>query len=90
MTEDNGANEKIENMIRHLHTDLENMRRDMIMLMHKVDGIAFLHEVSRNDIENMVNVFDVNLDELYSPIDDKDREEWKEHLRKEKKEITKG
>lgn len=72
--------EKLVDMIRHVHADVENMRRDVAVLMHKVDGVAFLHEVGRREVEDAINIFDVNLDEIYSPIDAKDREEWRKHL----------
>jgi uncharacterized protein YpiB (UPF0302 family) len=72
--------EKLVDMIRHIHNDVENIRRDLVMVMHKVDGVAFLHEVGRREIEDAINSFDINLDELYSPIDQKDREEWRKHL----------
>lgn len=75
--------EEIKDMIRHVHADVENMRRDVAVLMHKVDGVAFLHEVTRRDVEEAINSFDVNLDEMYSPIDKKDREEWRKHLKSE-------
>ena len=81
--------EKLESLIKHVHNDVENMRRDVVMLMHKVDGIAFLHEVTRRDVEEAINSFDVNLDELYSPIDAKDREGWLKHLDGEKTEKEK-
>lgn len=75
--------EKLVDMLRHIHSDVENMRRDVAVLMHKVDGVAFLHEISRHSVEEAINVFDVNLDEIYSPIDKKDREEWHKHLESE-------
>ncbi len=80
--------EKLVNIIRHVHNDVENIRRDIVILMHKVDGIAFLHEVTRRDVEEAINIFDVNLDEMYSPIDAKDREEWKKHLESENEIIS--
>lgn len=78
--------EKLVDMIRHVHCDVENMRRDVVMLMHKVDGLAFLHERTRREVEEAINDFDINLDDIYSPIDAKDREEWKKHLEGEKSE----
>jgi hypothetical protein len=76
--------EKLVDMIRHVHNDVENIRRDLVMVMYKVDGVAFLHEVSRRDVEEAINSFDINLDEIYSPIDTNDREKWKKHLESEK------
>lgn len=76
--------EKLVDMLRHIHNDVENMKRDLVTVMHKVDGVAFLHEIGRRDIEEAINIFDVNLDELYSPIDNQDREEWRKHLDDEK------
>ncbi len=75
--------EKLVDMIYHLHNDVENIKRDLVMVIHKVDGVAALHEVSRREVEDMMNIFDINLDELYSPIDTKDREEWRKHLESE-------
>jgi len=81
--------ETIKEMLRHLHNDVENIRRDLVMVMHKVDGVAYLHEVSRRSVEEAINNFDINLDELYSPIDAKDREGWLKHLDGEKTEKEK-
>lgn len=75
--------ETIKEMLRHLHNDIENIRRDLVMVMHKVDGVAYLHEVSRRSVEEAINNFDINLDELYSPIDSKDKEKWIKHLKNE-------
>jgi|CXWL01.1.fsa_nt_gi putative NIF3 family GTP cyclohydrolase 1 type 2 len=75
--------EKLVDMLKHIHNDVENMRRDLVIVMHKVDGIAFLHEVTRRDVEEAINSFDINLDDMYSPIDAKDREEWRKHLESE-------
>ena len=75
--------ETIKEMLRHLHNDVENIRRDLVMVMHKVDGVAYLHEVSRRSVEEAINNFDINLDELYSPIDIKDKKEWEDHLKSE-------
>ena len=78
--------EVIKEMLRHLHNDVENIKRDLVMVMHKVDGVAYLHERTRREVEEAINNFDIDLDEIYSPIDQKDKEEWIKHLEGEKTE----
>lgn len=81
--------EKLVDMIYHLHNDIENVRRDLVMVMHKVDGVAFLHERTTREVEEAINSIDINLDEIYSPIDDIDRDTWKKHLEGERQERKK-
>lgn len=83
---------EVKNMIRHLHNDIENVKRSVAKLDHKVTGLAYLTSdasllvVSKEAVENVVNPDSetYNVDELYSPIDEKDREEW-EKIKQERK-----
>lgn len=87
--------EDIKSMLRHLHNDIELLRREQVMNYNMISGLACLLAdglCTKEDLADVVmnpDIRELKLDELYSPIDSVDKEDWKEHLRKEKEEEEK-
>lgn len=83
--------ELVLDMLRHLHDDIEYVKRNVAVIDHKINGLTYLVDVAspmivrKTLVENVVNpdTETLNLDELYSPIDEKDRGEW-EKIKQEK------
>lgn len=90
--------EEIKRMLRHLHQDIENVKRKMDILEIRTMNIAYLvgscadGTISAKEIDEAVNLdpdFYSSLDEIYSPIDEVDKLRWEEHMRKEKEHMRK-
>lgn len=84
---------ELKALLRHLHNDVENIKRKQEVLEHKITNVAFLvygcykQEADEKGVDQAVNLDPEcysNLDELYSPIDNKDKQDWEDHLKKEK------
>lgn len=81
-------------MLRHLHNDIENVKRTLIVVEHKVNGLAYLigdtrKLVSKGAVESVISPDPgFSLDDIYSPIDEQDRIEWNEHLKEESRSIN--
>lgn len=90
--------EEIKEMIRHLHQDVENVKRELFVDEYRLIGITYmLEDLSKNlefdgntidekTIDEIVNVPPNVYDEAercYTPIDEKDRLEWEEHQKSE-------
>lgn len=82
---------KLERMLRHLHNDIELVKRSVAKLDHKVNGLAYLISdassliISKEAVESVIHPKTYNLDELYSPIDERDTIEWEKHINEEKR-----
>jgi DNA-binding transcriptional MerR regulator len=84
-------NEEIKKMLRHLHNDVENARRELEIIERKIEQFVYMladyFHIPEEEYEKVINLSPElcgNLDEIYSPIDEVDKIMWEEHLRKEK------
>jgi hypothetical protein len=84
---------KIEDMLRHIHSNVENVLRKVEVNEYKIIALASLvqsasnENISNMELDSAINIDPdcySNLDEIYSPIDDVDKVAWEEHIRKEK------
>jgi len=88
--------EGIKNMIRHVHQDIENVRREQFVHEYRLIGITYMLQdigkhldvdtIDEKTIDEIVNIPPNVYDEAercYSPIDEKDRLEWEEHQKSE-------
>lgn len=91
--------EKIKDMIRHLHMDIENVRREQFIQEYRLIGLTYMFQdmakgldvgtIDEKTIDEIVNVPSGVYDEAercYTSIDEKDRLEWEEHIGCEKEE----
>lgn len=82
--------EEIKNMLRHIHNDVWNVRRQQEITTRKLDEFACMMignnaEIPDNELDKVLNLdpdFYSDLEELYSPIDDVDKVAWEEYMKK--------
>ncbi len=82
------TDDEIVDMLRHIHNDVEILKKEMFLVEHKVNGIAYiLHdinlgiEIGDKQVDNIVNPsldILVEADRGYSAVDEKDKKEWDE------------
>lgn len=85
--------EEIKRMLRHLHSDVENIKRKEEILEYRITNLAFLircvgkEDITEKELDEAVNLdpdLYSDLDNIYSPIDEIDKKLWEEHLKKER------
>lgn len=88
--------EEIKEMIRHLHQDVENVKRELFVDEYRLIGLTYMLQdmsksldidtIDEKTIDEIVNVppnvYD-DAERCYTPIDDVDRLEWEEHQKSE-------
>jgi len=89
--------EEIKEMIRHLHMDIENVRREQFILEYRMIGITYMLQDMGKGLDISTGIDEKTIDEIvnvppgvyneaeicYTPIDIKDKEEWEEHQKSE-------
>lgn len=91
---ENTINNKIEEIKanqRHIHNDVENIRRDQFISYDRFTNLSFaLSNKLRFDddvIEQIIHTSPyshIEVDRIYSPIDDIDKADWERHINEEK------
>jgi hypothetical protein len=85
--------EELKKMIRHLHHDVETIKRNQTIIQTRLINIANLIQIGTEDaISNVELDKAINLDpdeyssadELYSAIDDVDKIAWEQYVRAKK------
>lgn len=83
--------EEIKEMLRHIHNDLANVRRQQEITERKLEGFFYAFadyfHVDSMEIDKVINLdsdFYSELNESYSPVDKVDKQRWEEYLMKKK------
>lgn len=84
---------KLSDMLRHIHNDIEIVKRELFLTRYQISGIGYaLHDISRGNEISDVQIDDITnpsidahteADRGYSAIDEKDKREW-EKIRNER------
>lgn len=89
--------EEIKRMMRVLHNDIANVRREQEIGERRIFELTYMiaeyFHIPGEDVEKVINLDPQHyegLDDLYSPIDEVDKNLWEEHLRKEREEKEMG
>lgn len=83
--------EELKRMIRHLHNDVELLKRNNHIAWHRFTGIVYALgdklEIDEKIVDDIVNV-DIDVykeaDNTYTPIDEIDKKDWISYKLKEK------
>lgn len=84
--DDNEKLNKIVDMLRHVHNDIEIVKKEIFLARHRMVGTGYaLHdiilgnEISEEQIDDIINLSPdaiTEADRGYTAIDEKDKEEW--------------
>jgi len=84
---------KLEDMLRHVHMNVENALRKIEVNEYKIIALASLIQessdgaIGEKELDAAINLdpeYYSSLDEMYTPIDEADKIAWEDHIRKEK------